>query len=270
MFYKNRNEKSIFYEVMNEDSKGEVIVFLNGVMASTSSWINQYSVFKELGYKIILHDFLGQLRSEKFEGLYSFKEHCEDVKELLSFLKVENVHLIGTSYGGEVALKYAAMYPKEVRTISVIDSVSELDEKMINGVKEWVDLAKTYNGEKFFYGMMPSIYSEGYINKNKAFLDTRAKAMKQIPKEYFDGQVGLYLTFIDDVEMTSELKKIVCPSLIICGEKDTLKPPRFSKIIVDNIVNSNYITLPDCGHVSIFEKPGELNASILGFITIHS
>jgi len=266
MDFLNKDKNKIFYDIINPDSDKEVIVFLNGVMASTNSWANQYEVLKKLGYKIVLHDFLGQLKSDKFEGLYSFQKHAEDLDQLLTELDISEAHLIGTSYGGEVAMKYAVMYPSKVKSITIIDSVSELDDKLIRSVEEWIDLAATYDGEEFFYGMMPSIYGYSYIKNNKDFLSKRAKAMKQIPKDYFDGQIGLYKTFIKDVAMTEELHNIHCPSLVVCGKEDTLKPVRYSEIITDKIPNSKLVVIPDCGHVTIFEKPVELNKYIIEFL----
>jgi len=266
MRYINRDSKSIYYEVINENSVKGTIVFLNGVMASVSSWIYQSNALKEMGYKIILHDFLGQLKSDKFIGLYSFEKHAQDVNELLDSLNEEQVHLIGTSYGGEVAMKYAMMYPRKVKTMIVINSVSELDDSLIKGVKSWIDLAKTYDGEQFFKGMMYSIYGKTYLKNNAELLEKRAKAMNNIPNSYFDGQIALYKTFIEDVTMTEELHKITCPSLIVCGEEDTLKPVKFSKIINDNLKHSRLEIIPDCAHVTIFEKPDELNKLIIDFL----
>ena len=76
----------------------------------------------------------------------------------------------------------------------------------------------------------------------------------------------LYDTFAQDVYMTDELKQIQCPALILCGTEDILKPPKFSQILADNIPNAEYILLPNCGHVSIFEKPKELESAISGFV----
>lgn len=266
MDFINKDGKHIYYNVINGNRSNEVLVFLNGVMASASSWVNQYEELGKLGYKIILHDFVGQLRSDKFEGVYSFERHVEDVRQLLQHLGLNNTHLIGTSYGGEVAMKYASMYPEEVKSITVIDSTSELDDRMKRSVEEWIDLAQDYDGENFFYEMMPSIYGYTYIKNNQELLSIRAKAMKKIPQDYFDGQIGLYRTFIEDVTMTDELHKITCHSLIVCGELDTLKPLRFSKIIADNISGSKLVLIPDCGHVTIFEKPDELNKHIIEFL----
>lgn len=259
--------KKLYYDILNTDGKMGTIFFLNGVMASSSSWNNQSKALEKEGYRMVVHDFIGQLLSDKIEGDYSFSKHSNDLFELVTFLDEKNIHLIGTSYGGEVAMKFASMYPQLVKSITVIDSVSELDDKLKESVENWIDLASTYDGELFFRGMLPSIYGETYIKNNKEFLDKRAVSMKRIPKEYYDGQISLYKTFINDVFMTDVLKDIKCPSLIVVGEKDTLKPIKFSKIITENIVNSKLVIIPDCGHVTIFEKPEELNKHILDFLS---
>jgi 3-oxoadipate enol-lactonase len=270
MKFQASNKLNIFYDVKNQEGTNGTVVFLNGVMASVSSWKFQIDAFKNEDYKIILHDFAGQLLSDKFEDKYSFKQHANDLNELLTFLNEDYVHLIGTSYGGEVAMMFASMFPKKVLSLSVIDSVSELDQNLIDSVEDWIKLASSYNGEQFFYGMMPTIYGENYIKNNKEFLDQRAKAMNDIPKSYFDGQIGLYKTFLHDVYMTDILMKIKCPSLIICGENDTLKPLKFSEVIKKNIKDSKLIVIPDCGHVTIFEQPEKLNEHLLHFISFNS
>ena len=83
---------------------------------------------------------------------------------------------------------------------------------------------------------------------------------------YFEGQITLYETFMNDVWMTEELKAIKSPTLVVCGELDTLKPPKFSKIIKESIMQSEYIIIPDAGHVVIFEKSKELLSVLIGFI----
>jgi 3-oxoadipate enol-lactonase len=118
--------------------------------------------------------------------------------------------------------------------------------------------------------MAPSIYGPDFFQKNMEMLKDRARATKIAPPEYFAGQKKLYDAFVQDVYMTDELGRITCPALIICGGDDILKKPKFSKIIADSIPGSEYITIPGCGHVAIFEKTGELCSAVLGFIIKHT
>ena len=257
---------NIYYEVKGKKDSVHCIAFLNGVMASASSWALLTPLFINMGWRVILHDFRGQLNSDKPEGPYTFKDHVEDAKALFEHLGVNKVHLVGTSYGGEVAMKFAIEYPEMVKSITVIDSVSELDTNLKDLVKTWKELCDSGDGETFFWGMAPAIYSSKFLNDNHDLLAHRAQAIKDNPGEYLEGQKILYDTFHDDVYMTDQLDRIKCPALIVCGENDTLKPPKFSKIIADNIAKSEYIIIPDCGHVVIFEKPKVLESALVGFI----
>ncbi|MBQ6733768.1 MAG: alpha/beta fold hydrolase [Lachnospiraceae bacterium] len=256
----------LYYEEYGDPASDRVIAFLNGVMASVSSWALLRPVFERAGFRVICHDFKGQLKSSKPEGPYTFAEHCAEAKALFEHLGVTKVHLVGTSYGGEVAMKMAILYPELVASISVIDSVSELDPVCEGFVVGWKTLCDTKDGETFFWGMVPSIYGPAFIEKNREMLGKRARAIKGNPDGYLEGQKTLYDTFAKDVYMTEELGRIRCPALILCGECDILKPPRFSRIIADHITDAEYVTLPDSGHVAIFEKPKELESAIFGFV----
>ncbi len=261
---------SLYYEVKGDPNGKESIAFLNGVMASASSWALLYPIFERMGYRVILHDFKGQMKSDKPAGPYSFAEHCAEAKALFEHLGVEKIHLVGTSYGGEVAMKFAILYPEMVKSISVIDSVSELDPVLEGFVLGWKILCDTKNGETFFWGMAPSIYGPDFIANNQEMLTRRAKALNDVDPSYLEGQKILYDTFAPDVHMTEELPKIQCPALILCGTEDILKPPKFSQIIADMIPNAEYLTIPCCGHVAIFEKPKELESAIYGFVAKHA
>lgn len=265
----NYNGVDLFYEVKGCDN-GEAVAFFNGVMASTNSWYGCIPPLEKLGYKCILHDFKGQMRSDKpatSDSTYSFEQHAIEAKALFDHLGVTSVNIIGTSYGGEVGMKFASMYPDMVKTLIVIDSVSELDPVCEGFVVGWKALCDTHDGEKFFWGMMPSIYGAEFISNNMDMLTARAKATGSVDPAYLVGQKILYDTFVNDVYMTDQLHKIVCPTLVICGQDDILKPPKFSDIIYRNITNCEYVIFPHCGHVTIFEQQETLNTNIVGFLT---
>lgn len=270
MAYFNYNGTEIYYEVKGIEDAKHVVAFFNGVMASTSSWDKYWPMFEKIGFKVILHDFKGQLKSSKPKGPYTFDEHVQEAKALFEHLGVHNIHLVGTSYGGEIAMKFAINESQMTQSITVIDSVSQLDEVMIHFIKNWSDLCDLQNKERFFYGMLPSIYGERYLKNNKETLKKRASAMNSIPSSYFQGQKYLYETFLNEATITDLLHKIKCPTLVVCGEEDILKPVKYSRIIAENIKQSEFVILPDCGHVAIFEKTDELLSLITGFVLKHS
>lgn len=259
------NGVDIYYELRGNLDSDKTIMFLNGVMATTASWLPISEIFEEEGYKVVLHDFKGQLKSGKPEKLWEFTDHADDAVALMNALGIEKANMIGTSYGGEVALLLALRYPERTESITVIDSVSEITPHIEAAVASWIDAAETKDGCLFFRDLLPYLYSNNFIGKNRAWLTERQEKTGLLPPEYFEGQISLYRVFLT-LNITKELHGITCPALIICGENDILKPPCLSKLISSKIEGSEYVLLPDCGHVAIFEKAEELKSIISGFI----
>ncbi|SMC85812.1 alpha/beta fold hydrolase [Papillibacter cinnamivorans] len=259
----------LYYEDRGNEKAKSAVAFLNGVMASTNSWDFISPVFEEMGFRVIRHDFRGQLKSDKPAGPYSFAQHAGDAKALFESLGIQRVHLVGTSYGSEVGMKFAILYPEMVQSLTVIDGVSELDEVLRGFIDSWTLLCELGDGEKFFRGMTPSIYGNSFIREHGEMLDQRAKACRLLPPDYLEGQKILYETFEKDVYMTDELHKIQAPTLVIVGQEDILKRVKFSDIIAREIPDTEYVILPDCGHVGIFEKYGTLNTLLTGFLCKH-
>ncbi|MCM3763707.1 alpha/beta fold hydrolase [Neobacillus niacini] len=266
----NINGNNLYYETYGNPDAQNTIMFLNGVMTTTTSWALYYPFFEKLGYRIVLHDFKGQMKSDKPEGPYTFKEHADDAKKLLEELGVEKVHLIGTSYGGEVAMRFVIDYPEAVASLVLIDAASEVDEISKLFVEGWKHLAQQQQGEAFFWGAVPSLYGNAFVAKNMDFLAERAKLMNDIEASYFAGQVNLYETYVNDLNLTGDLGRITCPTLVVLGENDLLTPRKFADMLVKNIPNTEYMIIPECGHVTIFEQPEALKTAMIGFILKHS
>ena len=131
------NNINIEYEDSGNTSVDTAIVFMNGVMASMSSWKMHVEPFVQLGYRVVCHDFKGQLLSSKPDGTYTFHDHCVEAKALYNSLNIKKVHIIGTSYGSEVGMVYAMTYPESVLSLTVIDGVSEIDEVLRRFVESW-------------------------------------------------------------------------------------------------------------------------------------
>jgi 3-oxoadipate enol-lactonase len=245
---------------------GDAVFFLNGVMASTNSWYVIMKPFIDHGYRVILHDFKGQLKSDKPEGPYTFDEHAKDTLEIMKNLGIKKAHFVGTSYGGEVALNIGFRYPEVVKSLVIIDSTSQIDGTMKHEIMKWIELCRLGDGYQFFNGILHSIYSKKFREENKDFLEARAKATASVHPSYFKGQIILYQTFLDDVYMSDRLEEITAPTLVICGDDDQLKPLTFSRLIHEKIKGSKLIILKDCGHVAIFEKAKEVENLVFNFI----
>ncbi len=161
MGYVDVNETKIYYETYGE---GEVVAFLNGIFMSTQSFSQFLPLFTKK-YKVLLHDFRGQWNSGKEGEKYSLELHSKDFFILLEKLKIEKVNIVGISYGGEVALKFATLYPEFVKSLVIISSVSEIDDCIYEKIEKWKDGARTKDACKFIDSWLNDVYSKKFLEK---------------------------------------------------------------------------------------------------------
>jgi len=257
------NNTNIYYELVGKGE--EVVAFLNGVAMQTSLWQVQVNYLKD-NNKLLLHDFRGQGQSSLDISKFTFEQHADDFYELLNELEIDKVHIVGVSYGAEVAMQFALKYPLKISSLILGTAVSEVKPLLKAMIDAWISAAKTYDGELFFKVMAPFVYSNTFYESKGEWLNQRAKIFGDtVTKEWLDAFIELCNNFLT-LDLTDELHKIKIPTLVVSGEKDILKPVSYGKIIKQEIPNSELIIVDDAGHGLFAEKPEEFNQLINDFI----
>ncbi len=261
------NGVSIYYELKGKQEEKEAVVFLNGIMSSVSSWVLQVPIFEKAGYKTLLHDFRGQLLSAKPVELYTFSQHAIDLKELLIQLGIERIHIISTSYGALVGMRFVLDFPDYVKSIAMIDAISELDSTFQRIANAWLETLKEGDMAKLFRAAVPTIYSNFFLEKNGKSLQEREAMMSKVPGDFIESLGRLINNTLKNTKITAELSNIKCPVLLMVGEYDQLTPLKFSQLIQKQIPHAEFVIVPECGHATIYEKPDVVNSMTLGFIS---
>jgi len=243
--------------------RGEPVAFLNGVLMSTQSWKLQTLAIAEQ-YHCLLHDFRGQLLSSWPADAWTMEDHAQDLLALFDHLEIDNCHIIGTSYGGEVGMLFAAQWPGRVRSLSVISSVSEVGADVDSIVCDWRQAALEAPGT-LYRTMLPTTFSRQFIAENPALIELGEERLRNCDSAFFQAFARLIDAF-RQIDITPRLEEIQCPVLVMVGEQDLLKPPRYSRLIAERIRNAELVVVPGAGHAVVLEQPGIINAGLLDFL----
>jgi 3-oxoadipate enol-lactonase len=249
------NGVRIVYELSGECDVGVLkapIVLLNGIAMSIPHWKPLIAALPA-GTCCLSHDFRGQTLSGKPAGPYSLAMHAKDLVDLMDALYIERGHIVGASYGSEVAMEFAMLYPERCASLVVIDGVSELDPVLEAAVVSWMEAARK-DARLFYKTMLPWTYSSNYIAAHRDMLTAREDGMAALPAEWFAAFVELCKAFLK-INQTQRLKQISCPATVLVGEKDILKHRGFSEIIARNIPGAVMHVIPDAGHAVVIERP---------------
>jgi len=259
-------EVDLYYEIEGEGA--DTVAFVNGIGMTVQSWQPIRGRFVARGFRCLLHDCRGQLRSDKpTDSPYSIELHVADFLSLLDALGIERVHLVGTSYGSEIGMLFACFHPERVASLTVIAGVSELDGLMRAAAESWA-VAADCGAVPFFRCMLPWAYSSEYLARNQQLLRDQEEAMRRLPPDYFAAFTQLVGAFLQ-LDITSELNRILCPTLVISAERDLLKGPRFGRLIHANIASSEFVVIPGAGHAVVLEQPDLVAEYTVKFIDCH-
>jgi len=234
-----------------EVGEGEPLILLHGLFGSLANFEHTIEHFCKTHKVIVpvlplldldlLHTSVGGL--QKF--LLRFIEHRN----------YNNIHLMGNSLGGHVALVHVLKHPEKIRSLILAGSSGLYENGMGDSYPKRGD--KEYIRKKTsltFYN--PAFADEKLVNDVFEITNNRLKVIKIIAlaKSAIRNNLG------------DELKAIKQPTCLIWGNNDTITPPFVGKEFNRLIPNSELHFIDLCGHAPMMEVPEEFNRILEGFL----
>lgn len=102
--------------------EGPDLVMVHGLLANLAFWY--LSVLAELSraFRVTVYDLRGHGYSEMPPSGYTPAALAGDLGALLDHLQVQRAHVVGHSFGGSVALHFAAEHPQRVSSLVLADA----------------------------------------------------------------------------------------------------------------------------------------------------
>jgi 3-oxoadipate enol-lactonase len=258
---KEVNDVKLYYELHGAPDQ-PVLVLNNGIlMNAATSWVHQTEALSA-HYRVLQYDCRGQGQSDHPPQAYSMAQHAQDLAGLMTALGIESAHIAGISYGGEVAQAFALDHPDRVRSLILIDTVSQVDAPLRMVIESWIYTLEQGDPQAFFNVTVPWNFSPAFIREQTAVLELARQRYADLD---FPALIRLSEAFLD-LDFTERLPQIQAPTCIMVGEVDLLKGLEYAQILHQAIPQSALHVLPGAGHASCWEKPAEFNRLILEFL----
>lgn len=228
--------------------------------------------------QLVYFDHRGQGRSARGpRETYTLENNVEDMEALRRHLGLDKIVVIGTSYGGMVALAYAVRYPENIsHLIAVVTSPNHefLDRAQKNLAERGTDAQKAI-AEKLWAG---SFESEEELRE---YFDVMGPmyAMKFDPEKARERRLrGIvspdainegFAGFLRTYDVTDQLHRITAPTLVIAGRHDWICPPEFSELIASKIPHADLRIFEESGHSVSGDEHEAFIDVIRGFLVYH-
>lgn len=255
--------KQIYYEKYGQ---GKPIILLNGVMMSTASWKPFIPTLCDSNTLILL-DFLDQGKSYKMTHGYTQDLQVEVLRALLDHLNLERASVMGISYGGEVALRFAIKYGGRVDRLLLFNTTAKTGEWLKDIGRGWNSIGETLDGQAYYNITIPVIYSSGFYQREIAWMRNReAKLIPLFSTNTWQESMKRLVDSAENHDCQKDVHKITNPTLIVTCMEDTLVPRVEQDFLASEIKNSQYVAVMSSGHASMYEKPLTFVTLVLGFV----
>ncbi len=233
------------------------ILFLHGVGSDKSVWRPQIAHFAASRPAIAL-DYPGYGESEFHAGA-TRDDYASSCWAALDALGVDKAHLCGLSLGGVVAIAMHAQAPDRCASLILADTFAvHPDGDAIHARS--IDAADRIGMRALAEARAGALLGPA---STAAMHEEVVATMSRIdPAAYKLGAEAVWLA-----DQRDRVRQIGVPTLILCGEKDTITPPALSVALQSAIQGSRYRPIADAGHLANLEQPAAFNREVDAFLS---
>ncbi len=221
------------------DPKSLTFIFLHDSLGCIKLWRDfPKKIALRTGYNIISYDRQGYGESDAFtvseRNNDYLKKEAQILGKIIKQLSLNNVILFGHSDGGSIALIAAALFPERINGIITEGAHVFVEQETIHGIKAAVEAYKNTNLKE----KLIKYHGDKTDNVFRAWTKT------WLSESFQNWNIEKYLPHI------------VCPSLIIQGEKDEYGTiGQVNSIINKTTGDSIPLLIPETGHTPHRETP---------------
>jgi pimeloyl-ACP methyl ester carboxylesterase len=175
--------------------------------------------------------------------------------DVIDALKLDRVHLMGTSLGGWIAAELAVRNASRLASLTLIGAVgilandgAPMDDMFRMSVEE--------NAQRFYFDP----------DRVRRRLDGLASADPRMLVRNRSTVVRLAYPHFVNPELGKWLHRVDVPTLLVWGANDGLVPPRFGEAYRDRIPGATLVVIPQAGHAPFEEEPDAFLAAFYDFL----
>jgi len=258
-----------------EEGQGvSTVLLIHGISCSVLEWKHNINALSQQ-HRVIALDLLGSGMSDlPLDADYDMQAQARFVFDFMDTMGLKQVHIIGNSMGGCIALECAAMQPERIASLVLSAPAGVGKTTLFNfRLASLPHLGELLTKPSHFgLGMIWKLafHDAGFVTRElvaeKVALASRPNAQAVFLKT-LRGFVG-FGGFLDAPRQAflSRVDQVKCPTLVIWGRQDKFLPVDHVDILKSHLPHAQYEIIETCGHVPMTEIAERFNRMSLGFL----
>jgi pimeloyl-ACP methyl ester carboxylesterase len=261
----------LFYE---EHGSGEPLILVHGWSCSSVVFKDLIETFSK-SYHVINYDLRGHGKSDRgeiTERNMNLTRFAEDLHELIEYLKLDSVNIVGWSMGTSTLLAYVRSFGCQyVKKFCFIDMTPKLlcdDEWKLGQSCNFYQednlgflalIAKDWN--EAVEAFCPNCFAKNFDLSSPLYVATKKMIADNTPH----CMAYMWIAMASE-DFRPQLEQIRVPVLLAYSGDGLLYFQVHGEYMRDHIKNSKLVLYPGCGHGLFLEDPKKFTASLDAFL----
>jgi pimeloyl-ACP methyl ester carboxylesterase len=233
-----------WYRVTGEGGRTPLVA-LHGGPGSTH---NYFAPLERLAdeRQVVLYDQLGCGRSERPDDVeWSVAVFLDELDALRAHLGLDRIHLLGTSWGGMLALEHALARQDSLRSLILSSTLASAAEWVVEAKRLRDDLAtdEEFDARHF--------YRRG--EEPTEIIRMRAERGEAVYAAMWGPNEWTVTGALDGWDVRPRLRELTLPTLVLRGAHD-MSTPAISKTLCDGIPHAREVVFAESSHTPVLEE----------------
>ena len=212
-------------------------------------------------FHVISYQLRGEDNCFALRRPFTMMDLVEDLHEFIDWHCLESPTLFGVSFGGALALEFAARYPYRLQDLIVQGAGARFEPGLIQKVAKTVLSRFPLPCDSPFINQFFNLLFGGAQKQDELFhfVTTQIWQTDQ-------SVIAHRLQLVEDYDMTERLPHIRVPTLVLVGARDLLVSRRSLRLLSDGIAAAKFVGLPGCGHLAFVTQPQAVAQRVEEFV----
>ncbi len=273
-YIKVGKENSAAIELYYEDhGSGDPVVLIHGYPLSGASWEKQVPALLAAGHRVITYDRRGFGKSSQPTTGYNYDTFAEDLRNLVTQLRLRDFSLVGFSMGGGEVARYIGKYGSKGVSKAVIiggvppfllktpDNPEGVDGSVFDGIQKAV-AADRY---AFFTEFFKNFYNTDVFLGKRISEQAVQASWNVAASASATASFACVPTWHEDFR--NDVARIDVPTLVIHGDADRIVPIAAAGRRTAKLVKGARLSvIKDGPHAVSWTHADEVNAELVSFL----
>ncbi len=116
------DDVTLYARVAGNLQAGNVLIAVNGGPGLSSHYMYSLEELASQEFAVVTYDQRGTGRSTTPSSGYGWSDYVADLDAVRQAVGVQEFHILGHSWGGQVAMQYTTVYPQRIKSIILVGS----------------------------------------------------------------------------------------------------------------------------------------------------